>query len=133
MTTLVSFELAKKLKEKGFNLPVGNYYNKECSFVQQGFSNDYWGDYTTFNWNADVVGIKPFKGFVSAPTIAEVVMWLCEKHRIWIEVIVESPNYFGYSVCNIKNNTSQDGDYVSYKSPTEAYEAAIEYTLINLL
>ena len=41
MTTLVSFELAKKLKEKGFNLPVGNYYNKECSFVQQGFSNNF--------------------------------------------------------------------------------------------
>lgn len=118
MTTLVSFELAKKLKEKGYDRQTINIYMDGVLLsLKSTISNS---QFTTLR-------------SCTAPTIAEVVMWLCEKHKIWIEVIVESPNYFGYSVCNIKNNTSQDGDYVSYKSPTEAYEAAIEYTLINLL
>ena len=124
MNTPISFELAKLLKEKGFNLPTIKYYVDKNTCVDC-LPAKIDGSYPT---NDDMI-----TDWCSAPIISEVVMWLCEKHRIWIEVIVESPNYFGYSVCNIKNNTSQDGDYVSYDSPTEAYEAAIEYVLTTLI
>lgn len=68
MTTTVSFKLAKLLKEKE--------YNKLC--------NKLW------HFNGSDCIVMPNKnsenfGF-SAPTIAEVVMWLYEKHGIWIEV-----------------------------------------------
>ena len=68
-----------------------------------------------------------------SPTIADVVMWLYDKHGIWIEVIVEQPNHFGYDVFKVKNNISQVEEFISFNSPTEAYEAAIEYTLTNLI
>ena len=86
MNTPILFELAKLLKEKGFDVPVRTYRleGKYPDFVHEGFEDDYWGDNKVVNWNKDVIGIKPFKGFVSAPTIAEVVMWLYEKHGVWI-------------------------------------------------
>lgn len=135
MTTPVKFELAKLLKEKGFDIPVHYYHNEKHRSVQEGFSDDYWGDYTTFNWNAKIVGIVPFKGFYSAPTIAEVVMWLHEKHDIWIEV--RKTNFFKeirfQSYMNEKPLVGNLGGYISHSQPTKAYEAAIEYCLTNLI
>ena len=63
------------------------------------------------------------------PTIADVVMWLYEKYEIWISVQPNEP-YVDDDWCftifkNLKNNISLEG----YNSPTEAYEAAIEYAL----
>ena len=71
MNTPILFELAKLLKEKGFDVPVRTYRleGKYPDFVHEGFEDDYWGDNKVVNWNKDVIGIKPFKGFVSAPTI----------------------------------------------------------------
>ena len=98
MNTPILFELAKLLKEKGFDVPVRTYRleGKYPDFVHEGFEDDYWGDNKVVNWNKDVIGIKPFKGFVSAPTIAEVVMWLYEKHGVWITVCVIGVDGFGY-------------------------------------
>ena len=61
----------------------------------------------------------------SAPTIAEVVMWLYEKHGDWISVV----KFEKYSSCTFRHNCL----FKEYNSPTEAYEAAIEYTLKNLI
>ena len=67
--------------------------------------------------------------YIPYPTIAEAVMWLYEKHRIWISVTKEIEG-FEYVIDN-KYGLSK------YKkrpySPTEAYESAITYTLKNLL
>lgn len=68
------------------------------------------------------------------PTIAEVCMWLYEKHGIWISVLQMLNNgvtvtwYASY----YEQGVGEDIE-VYYNSPTEAYEAAIEYTLNNLL
>ena len=123
MNIPVTYPLALLLCENLYDIPTDSLYVNNTLIDTNG---------RKCNWNRE----EDYEGFpmpISAPTIADVVMWLREKHSIWIEVIVESPNYFGYSVCNIKNNTSQDSDYVSYNSPTEAYEAAILYTLTNLI
>ena len=46
MTTPVKFELAKLLKEKGFDVPVRTYRleGKYSDFIHEGFEDDYWGD-----------------------------------------------------------------------------------------
>ena len=141
MNTPVSYELAKLLKEKGFDIPVRNYYlqKEKGEYLHEGFEDDYWGDNRIVNWNKDVVGIKPFQGFVSAPSISDVVMWLYEKHIIWIQVkpggrletwdfiVQKKNNNFAVPFFEIKQHKPY------FNSPTEAYEAAIEYTLNNLI
>ena len=75
-----------------------------------------------------------------SPTIAEVVMWLYEKHELWIEVSChtildekdDDVDVFYFIVRELKPvNVLYSGDFVN--SPTEAYLEAIEYTLKNLI
>lgn len=127
MTTTVKFELAQILKEKGYDVPTLSFYFKIGAKGNGG---------TPFNWNI----YKHKDSDFSAPTIAEVCMWLYEKHGIWIEV--GSGNLFHkdkfYILIKIHNVdrwdlTSLDNKIHSpYNTPTEAYEAAIEYVLKNL-
>lgn len=82
--------------------------------------------------------------FTSAPTIAQVVMWLYEKHGIWLYVGMKSkedgtdeawfiPNA-RYIPTKIKNGFEIDPIiYMCRKSPTEAYSAGIEHILKELL
>lgn len=80
------------------------------------------------------------------PTIAEVVMWLYKKHGIWIGVKPSCDGAEWYSeMFTADKQTWGDVDkryaintaFRNFKSihttPTEAYEAAIEYCLINLI
>ena len=119
MTTPVKFELAKLLKTKGFDEQLKYYYD---SFGDIGSSN------VKVNWN------ESEELLCSAPTIAEVVMWLYEKYEIWIWVEREdTTNEFEW-LCRYENEGScKDYDDKFYNSPTEAYEAAIEYCLNNLI
>ena len=142
MNTPVNFETSKLLKEKGFDIPVKNYYliQEKGNYLHEGFEDSYWGDNRIVNWNKDVVGIKPFEGFLSAPTIVDVVMWLYEKHGIWTYVHKDGGWWFPV----IENYYDEDdqGTIIEdlskmtktyFDSPTEAYEAAITYTLNNLI
>jgi hypothetical protein len=69
-------------------------------------------------------------------TIADVVMMLYEKHGIWIWVKPykdhaadnNDPYFFQMNVWKKGITISKE-----FNSPTEAYEAAIEYTLNNLI
>lgn len=64
------------------------------------------------------------------PTIAEVVMWLYEKHGIWISADFDSKVWYQVITVSKDCNRILQGDH---DSPTEAYEAAIKYTLENLI
>ena len=133
MNNPISFETAKLLKEKGFDVPVRNYYlqKEKGDHLHEGFEDEYWGDNKVVNWNKDIIGIKPFQGFISAPTIAEVVMWLYEKHGIWIFAFSYSRRWQWKIDSDSSTAEYSRGD--GFNSPTEAYEAAIEYTLKNLI
>ncbi len=121
MNTPVSFELAKLLKEKGFDEVCQQWYSVEGGlYYQDEFDNN--------------------RGFIpvcecEAPTIAEVVMWLYEKHRIWtvVNVNIMGSWYFEHFDLKEKRNAEFKPTDTHYDSPTEVYEAAIEYTLKNLL
>ena len=86
------------------------------------------------------------------PTTADVVMWLYEKHGIWINVCPTIIEYnsrkdcigFIYLITKLKTYLENGKMYGNddkgifsnsyyYNSPTEAYESAIEYTLNNLI
>lgn len=67
--------------------------------------------------------------------IMQVVIWLYKKYDIWIEVrFLEAFKTFYFELINIKSlqgMTSKGEKY--FNSPTEAYGAAIDYTLNKLI
>lgn len=136
MNMPVNFELAKLLKEKGFDEQCSNFYaSPRCKM----FGIDEHGRYYPIKNKAKTLWISGHAATLDsrhvyyAPTIAEVIMWLYEKHGVWICVATipfEKHFTFEYSIHNISECLTQDG---VFDSPTEAYEEAIEYTLKNLL
>lgn len=155
MNLRVNFELAKLLKEKGFDEECEYFYSKYgiFNYLKPHREYEHLHSYSEqlvsyfdgkYDWNSLSVdeGMIALKtsfsetdGFVncecSAPTIADVVMWLYEKHKIWISV--SDAGGFGYMVQFMKTDgdSTIDGLY-EFNSPTEAYEAAIFYTLKKL-
>jgi hypothetical protein len=159
---LITFETAKLAKEKGFDLPCHSYYFEDGEFKEFKINGTYgyYGDeytvsrnefYTNWNdkWKTTKKGDRCFGcdkepkylETFSAPTIAEVVMWLYEKHGIWVQV---SMSKYGKLYSNIlkKESTKNLQNPIAWEmqvqlndfnSPTEAYEAAIQYTLNNLI
>ena len=109
MNTPVSFEISKLLKEKGFDL------NHKYMF----FTSD-----ETEKYPEEELSLKP--------TIAEVVMWLYKKHEIWVWVERYSTLFRPYSE-EIGDKRFGKWEGHKYSTPTEAYEAAIIYTLKNLI
>lgn len=109
MNTPISFSNAKLIKEKaGTELFSGNM----AGFIMN----------------------KP--EVINLPTIAEVVMRLYEKHGIWVVVdnLIDNKFYFSHRDTKTNNYASRSGcNEEGYESPTEAYEAAIEYTFKNLI
>jgi hypothetical protein len=123
MNTPVSFEIAKLLKEKGFDKPVNNYTSERD------------GDY--FSNEKQTISYRNYNeisGSYSRPTISEVVMWIYETHNIWISIDryidpEQSPDY-RYGSCIYYDDDHYYGR--GNENPTEAYEAAIFYVL-NLI
>ena len=120
MNTYVNFETAKLLKEKGFDINCGGY-----------------------TVNGKMTGIGDSGKQYSAPTIAETVMWLYEKHDIWISVFTmdkwppndkDKDQIFDYTIKQmILGLIDIPKKFEEFTSPKEAYEAAIEYTLKHLI
>lgn len=138
MNTNVNFELAKLLKEKGFDKPTFYYYENEKltePYLENGSSTD-------VDFRVDLSDLKEhfnkWSKRVSAPTIAEVVMWLYEKYGIWISVQPTSVvGVFQFRTYHNNNGVMSqhwnDSMSKNFNSPTEAYEAAIDYVLQKLI
>ena len=158
MNTPVSFEIAKLLKEKGFNNECSFFYSvmegEEGKLLPVTSSLEHIVEYSKkghkfFDESTDRTLIHQTlkndyaKGTVTAPTIAEVVMWAFEKHGIWISVFTMDkwlPNgndreqLFDYGIKQMKLGLINiPKKFEEFNSPTEAYAAAIEYTLNNLI
>lgn len=121
MNTPVNFEIAKLLKEKGYNQWSAKWYSVEGSCYNENEFDNCRGYIPTEDCNA--------------PTIAEVVMWLYEKHGIWVYISDNSARLgFRYQIQRLKNlGENNFSSERKFNSPTEAYTAAIEYTLKNLI
>lgn len=149
MNKPVNFEISKLLKEKGWNKETLCHYFEDGVFRQNELRDtvgmDYGSDYIVEfselinNWNDSFLmkkngdrcfGCNKNQGYFetfSAPTIAEVIMWIYEKHGIWIWVESSMTAFTDNKSHSSYNSLGQ------FNSPREAYLSAIEYTLKNLI
>ena len=65
--------------------------------------------------------------------IGEVVMWLYEKHGIWIYLVPSEDNKNVFKPFFRGKSIVDQHLTKFYRSPTKAYEAGIEYSLNNLI
>ena len=124
----VSFETAKLLKEKGFTLPVKNYYSLYTEDVKYNLQKKYGAKK---NWNS-------FALAVSRPSQSLVMKWLREEKDVQIEIPIVgtdtwvSPTKWMYGFrCQTKDVI--DGRNANFSSYEEAAEVAIKYCLENLI
>lgn len=93
------------------------------------------------NVSKEISDLLKQKGYKwTYPTIADVVMWIYEKHKIWISVnATEDLKSFWYEIhLDAIKSEICGGGRIWYtgkncNSPIESYEAAIEYTLNNFI
>ena len=114
----VSFEVAKLLKEKGFEeCPLFRYDDCGHLWVQGGYN-------------------KTIKWHFPAPTLQMAMKWLREVHNINIDIVpIWNQKRFEYQVFvvtpeNAKHCYIDDKLYFGYE---QACEAAIKYCLENLI
>lgn len=136
----VEFSTAKLLKEKGFDEPCSQAYKEVESpvlYVHQDkkYNNSFkkeWQNTVRKNSQMDNAVINRY----SAPSIAEVCMWLYQKHEIWISVLCDSGSDLLFTFKIYSTKIGEEKCLVNgniYNLPTESYEAAIEYVLLNLI
>lgn len=116
----VSFEIAKLLKEKGFDV-------EECTIA---YYSGCLVDYTMFGFCGD-------EELVFTPTHQKAMAWLREKGiecvviPIWNTLGKQYRSYVLFDLGNTyKNNYDSYSDHISYE---EACEASIKYCLENLI
>lgn len=135
LNNLVSFSLAKLLREKGFDSEdCIAYYHLNVGYTK-GYSLCY----------SDLYNQSEYATL--APTIGQVVDWLYEKHGIWIGVELTDNTlsfYFQPTIWTTKDRDYHDEDMIDqakrickwkewqFNSRTEAYEFAINYCLTKL-
>lgn len=142
----VDFNLAKKLKEKGFTCqyPIA-MYNELGDFhalytsadhnpnIKSVFGNREYYDYDDFD-DEDCV----------CPTISQVLKWLREEHNLYVSPqfftfgAKEIYNLWDFSIIDLKNNAllfpkNELYSYDYYKNYEQAALAGIEYVLDNLI
>ena len=132
MEDFVTFEIAKKLKEKGFKEPclchyVGEdiVYNLESPIA----NNQLWFSHNSYDniWHRDNI---------DAPTISQVLKWLRKEKDIYISIFIDddsdTPVTYGIwkdteCVCH------HQGEYFALGEWEECELIAIEYSLDNLI
>ena len=123
----VTYELAVKLKEKGFDAPCYGYYH--CNGGNDSFE-------LCGNGDRDFQNSKnAFR--VAAPTISQVLKWLREEKKLHIEVMFIRPlhNRVKYYITDTDGSR---GDFMDvsdehYETWEQATLAGIEYVLDNLI
>ncbi len=157
--TYVSFNIAKWLKEKGFNLLLPHYYFEDGEFKEHSLTgtNGYYGEEYEFeleefykNWNDNFLtkkngnrcfGCSKDDGYFetfSAPEQWQVCEWLRVNHSIWVSCYPTS-NPLKCQFRIYKNDNGVMGqvydDYMGkeFNLPQEAYSAAFDYIKQNNL
>lgn len=116
----VTFEIAKKLKEKGFDFLCMAYYDK---WERLNMSEDF------FAFNSKSTGI-------SAPVISQVLKWLREEKRVYVMIdrSFAMNNSWHYSICvNDDFESIIQQESIANKSWEQSALDSIEYILDNLI
>ena len=115
-----SYEIAKLLKEKGFDIPCNAYWfiGEDVTFRVDG---------EPINWN----DVKATLEWLSCPTLQMVMAWLREKD-IDLCIHPDFPRSMDYTI-EFYENGEPGGCCGNYKTYEEASEEAIKYALKNLI
>lgn len=144
MEDFVTFEIAKKLKEKGFREECFGYYGWcEDVFYYNVIQNPVPSRQLTFKDFEECQNTYRENNRYDAPTISQVLKWLRKEKHLHIELVAAA---YGYNY--IVSQTPEDGgtDYYSsaweyagpndggaWDSDEQAALAGIEYVLDNLI
>ena len=137
----VTFEIAKRLKEKGFDEECLAYYTSEYTLYNNKvvlcddkYLNVSEIDYEDCLYSYNTQKDKSLSTIVDAPRVSQVLKWLREEKNIHI-CIGYSDNInamWDYEVTLLDGALYQNSDF-GYKSYEEAVLAGIEYVLDNLI
>jgi hypothetical protein len=126
----VSFSLAKKLKEKGFRWDCFAYYMPHSDEL--------------------IYNVKPYKGvtlysfnslrkelissdFIDAPTISQVLKWLRDAKKIYLELVIAADAEYMCDIYKIDARTKCLGSTEYYKTYEAAALVGTEYVINNLI
>lgn len=138
----IPFELAKKLREKGFDDLCAAYYlpNSSQLFFNTTLLRGSTIEDCLFSNNTRPIGYI-CSTFIDAPTISQVLKWFRDKKKIHIEIFLYDGKY-SYLIKSITqiceddlfhkclNEDTIDEEYVTYEA---AALKGIEYTINNLI
>lgn len=124
----VSFEISKLLKEKGFNEQCRDFYVQE---------NGNWLHKNTYEYNYFNLQMPRWEDCYACPTLAMAMKWLREEKGIAVVPILSSVLdnerfLWDIEITNAKTNETYHQGWI-YESYERACEAAIKYTIENLI
>lgn len=147
MEDFVTFEIAKKLKEKGFKEHCLAHYGNTGGFYSNVIDTydrpnqdlDYIDFLNCFNAGNSI-------GLIDAPTISQVLKWLREEKKISLEICIHCSLKWVYTIFAFDDglfmdytpylddiDVINDTIYELYDSYEEAALVGIEYVLDNLI
>lgn len=138
MEDFVTYDIAVKLKEKGFIEECLAYYTTDIDFFYNTtLDSEVITGFKSFNSNPNSICWKR----IDAPTIAQVLKWLRNEKRLHIEIAIWDSKYLPAIVyidipdddivhCNQSILLDNEITFDSYE---EAAIAGIEYVLNNLI
>ena len=126
----VSFEIAKLLKEKGFDVPCDSYYIYFESNVTL-----YKGHLPEFSDSN--INHNKYDDRISRPSQSLALKWLREVHNIYIDILTYTTGkniqfrWVGYEKGRLFSQ--EEGKTIYFDSYEQAVEAALLYVLKNLI
>lgn len=120
MENFVTFEIAKKLKEKGFREKCMRHYYPN--------SKDWFLSYAP--------DCENFSSYVDAPTISQVLVWLRKEKGIYTIIFIDDDSNTPVTYEIYKNTEcvcTHQGEYFTLKDWNKCELRAIEYVLDNLI
>lgn len=128
----VSFETAKLLKDKGFNVPIYTKIHKE--FKDERPDAFIWRSERKENFND-----TRSEGFYSCPTIQMAMKWLREVHHLFIQIEYECEDCFVSDIYSMTDYDEYGGHkhypptFVNCKTYEQACEVAVKHCLEKLI
>ena len=136
MEDFVTFEIAKKLKEKGFSELCLAYYTNDDT-LYYNYSHKAGASYTDCYLSHNLMPKDSVSGkFVDSPTISRVLKWLREEKDIYITIFIDddSDTPVTYEIYKgIECVCTHQGEYFTLKDWDKCELRAVEYTLDNLI
>lgn len=130
MKDIVTFEIAKKLKEKGYP----QHWSNNDYIVE----NEYEDNFEVGSYY-DRCLIPEHITTIAAPMIFEVVNWLLDKKKIFLTVDFEPKGFLFIVNSNIKFNYEDVYEFdifesnCTFSNPQEAYKEGIKYIIDKLI